>query len=155
MRLLIGLLTYLVAVIALVGGAAAFLLAAAEPAVTKVPAQQDLRTTAPRIQMWLDRKAEDLVYLERRKAAALAEAERAKEDGMRVRSRAEQAAFALARDEDIQAVERESAARMRDNARREARKQTRQLRAAEQAGPSRVVQERTSQYYPDLHGRSY
>jgi hypothetical protein len=148
MRLFIGLLTYLSVVVAIVGGAAAFLLAAAEPAVTRVVAQQDARTVAPRIQMWLDRKAEERVYAERAKAAALAEEEQAKTLRMMVRSRAD-AAFARARDEDMQAVARDDAAR-----RREARRQSRELRqAAEQAGPLRAVHERASHYYPDLHGR--
>ena len=148
MRLFIGLLTYLVAAVAIVGGAAAVLLSAAQPAITNVVMQQETRTVAPRIQMWLDRKAEALVYEEKAKAAALAEEEQAKALRLLVRSRPDRA-YARAHDEDVQAVARDEAAR-----RREARQQSRQLReAAEQAGAPRAVQGRASHYYPDLHAR--
>ena len=78
MRLFIGLLSYLIGSVALLAGAALFVIVLAEPAVTKVLAQSETRTVAPRIQMWLDRKAEELVYAEKAKDAALAEEEQAK-----------------------------------------------------------------------------
>ena len=109
---------------------------------------------APRVQAWLDRNAEGLVYAEKQKAAALAEQKRAEARRMKIPSTAELAAFALARDEERQAAERESATRTKHTAKRDPGRRSRQLRDAEHAGPPRVAQGQSSQYYPDLHGRS-
>jgi uncharacterized membrane protein YeaQ/YmgE (transglycosylase-associated protein family) len=68
MRLLFGLLSYLFAAIAIVSGAAAFLFSAVESAVRMVPAQQETPKIAPRVQAWLDRNAEGLVYAEKERA---------------------------------------------------------------------------------------
>jgi hypothetical protein len=155
MGLLLGLLAYLIAAVAIVGGAAAFLLSAIEPGVTMAPARQDARKVAPRVQAWLDRKAEGRDYAEKEKAAASAEKKRAEARRMKIPSTAELAAFARARDEERQAAEREGAAWMKDNAKREARRRSRQLREAEHAGPPRVAQGQSLQHFPDLHGRSH
>jgi hypothetical protein len=155
MRLLLGLLSYLIAAVAIGGGAAALLFSTVEPAVTMAPAQQDARKVAPRIQAWLDRKAEGLVYAEMEEAAAFAEQERAEARRMKIPSTAELAAFARAREEEKQAAEREIAGRVKDNAKREARRRSRQLRNAERAGRPRVAQEQSLQYYPDVHGQNH
>jgi hypothetical protein len=154
MPLLLGLLSYLIAAVAIVGGAATFVLSVVEPAVTMAPAQQEARKVAPRVQAWLDRKAEGRAYAETEKAVAIAEKERADARRMKSPATAELEAFARARDDEKRAAERESAGRMKDNAKQEARRRSRQLRDAERAGPPRVAQEQSLQYYPDLHGRS-
>ena len=154
MGLLLGLLAYLIAAIAIVGGAAAFVFSVVEPAVTTVPVQQEVRKVAPRVQAWLDRKAEGLVYAEMEKVAALAEQKRAEARRMKIPSTAELAAFALARDEERQAAERESATRTKPTAKRDPGRRSRQPRDAEHAGPPRVAQGQSLQYFPDLHGRS-
>ena len=154
MPLLLVLLSYLIAAVAMVGGAATFLLSVVEPAVTLVPAQQEARKVAPRIQAWLDRKVEGRAYAEQEKAAAIAEQEGAEARRMKSPATAELAAFARAHDDEKQAAERERAGRMKNKAKQETRKRSRQLRDAQPAAPPRVAQEQSSQYYPDLHGRS-
>jgi hypothetical protein len=154
MGLLLGLLAYLIAAVAIVGSAAAFLLSI-EPAVTMAPAQQQARKVAPRVQAWLDRNAEGLVYSQKEKAAASAEKERADARRMKIPSTAELAAFARARTEERQAAERESPTRTKENAKRDGKRRSGQLRNAERSGLPRVAQERSLQYYPDLHGRSH
>jgi hypothetical protein len=125
MRLLLGLLSYLIAAVAIVSGAAAFLSSAVEPGTRTVPAQRETPKVAPGVQAWLDRKAEGLVYAEKEKAAAFAEKER----GLRINVAppAEQAAPAQLRE----AAERESAARAWESAKREARRRSRQLEQTE------------------------
>jgi hypothetical protein len=88
MRLLLGLLSYLIAAVA-VGGAAAFLFSAGESGVRMVPAQQETPKVAPRIQRWLDRNAEGLVYAEKEKADAFAEKERVEALRIKIPSTAE------------------------------------------------------------------
>ena len=149
MRLLIGLLSYLIAAAAIVGCAAAFLFSAVEPAVTMVPAQQETRKVAPRIQEWLDRKAEGRLYAEREKAALLAEKERAEVRRLKNSSTAVPAA-ALAR---AQVTEREGAAQIRDSAKRDAKRQSRPLRDAGSSGSPQASYQQPLQYYPDVHGR--
>jgi hypothetical protein len=153
MGLLLGLLAYLIAAVAIVGGAAAFVLSI-EPAVSMAPAQQNARKVAPRVQAWLDRKAEGRDYAEKEKAAASAEKKQAEARRMKIPSTAELAAFARARDEERQAAERESAAQKKDSAKRDGKRRPRELRDAERSGPPRVAQEQSLQYHPDLHGRS-
>jgi hypothetical protein len=97
-------------------------------------AQEETPKVAPRIQAWLDRKAEGLVYAEKEKVAALSEKERAEELRMRaqelrmkIRSTAEYGAMARAHDkEEKQAAERESAARSKNSARPEATRRSHQ-----------------------------
>jgi hypothetical protein len=132
MRLLLGLLSYLIAAVAIVGGAAAFLFSAGEPAVRMVPAQQETPKVAPRIQRWLDRNAEGLVYAEKEKADAFAEKERVEALRIKVPLTAENAEMAQAYDEkEKQAAERESAMRTKESAKREARSRSRLLEQAE------------------------
>ena len=148
MALLLGLLSYLIAAVAIVGGAAAFLSSAFEPAVTLVPAQQDARKVAPRVQPRRDRKAEGRVHAQKEKAAAFAEKKRAEARRLKTPSTAELAAFARMRDnEEKQAAGRESATRMKDSVKREAERRSRELRDPGRSGPPLA-------YYPDLHGRS-
>jgi hypothetical protein len=132
MRLLLGLLSYLIAAVAIVGGAAAFLFSAGESAVTMVTAQQETPKVAPRIQRWLDRNAEGLVYAEKQKADAFSERERVEALRVKIRSTAENAAMAQARDKkEKQAAERESATRTKESAKREAGGRSRQLEQVE------------------------
>ena len=106
MRLLLGLLSYLIAAVAVVSGAAAFLFSAAEPAVRMGLAQQETPKVAPRVQAWMDRNAEGLVYAEKEKAAAFAEKERAEALRIKIPSTAEHAAMARARDKEEKASRR-------------------------------------------------
>lgn len=145
MRLLFGLLSYLIAAVAVVSGAAAFLSYAVEPGARTVPAQQETPKVAPRVQAWLDRKAEGLVYAEKEKAAAFAEKERGLR--MNVAPPAEQAAPAQLRE----AAERESATRARESAKREARR-SRQLEQTEARAAYGYVPEPARSSGPRLHG---
>ena len=132
MRLLLGLLSYLIAAVAVVGGAAAFLSFAGEPSVRMVPGQQETRKVAPRIQRWLDRNAEGLIYAEKEKADTFAEKERVEALRIKIPSTAENAAMAQAYDKkEKQAAERESATRTKESAKREARSRSRQLEQVE------------------------
>jgi hypothetical protein len=142
MRLILGLLSYLIAAVAIVSGAAAFLSYAVEPG-TRMPAQQETPKVAPRVQAWLDRKAEGLVYAEKEKAAAFAEKER----GLRINVAVEQAAPAQLRE----AAERESATRARESAKREARR-SRQLEQTEARAAYGYVPEPARSSGPRLHG---
>jgi hypothetical protein len=153
MRLLIGLLSYVLAAVAIVGGGAGLLLfSTTGEAVTVVPAQQEARKVSPRIQEWLDRKAEARAYAEREQAAALAEKERAEAARVKTSASAAHAAFARARADDQHAAERDSLAQRRDSAKREAKRRPRQLRVAQPSAPPQASHQQS--YYPDLHGRS-
>ena len=145
MRLLLGLLSYLIAAVAIVSGAAAFLSYAVEPGTGTMPAQQETPKLAPRVQAWLDRNAEALVYAEKEKAAAFAEKER----GLRINVAppAEQAAPAQLRE----AAERESATRARQSAKREARRRSRQLEQTEAQAAYGYVPEPARFSGPRLH----
>jgi hypothetical protein len=150
MRLVrLGLVGYLVGGAAIVAGAAALLLFAVDVATTMVPVQQSAREVAPRVQMWLDRKAEALVYAEREKAAAVAEKERTEALRVKVPSLADHEAFARVRDQERRALEREMA-RSKDKAKRTTTQPSRQPSVPERADGSRVARG----YYPDLHGRT-
>jgi hypothetical protein len=132
-----GLLSYLMAAVVVTGATTALLFAAVQPAVEMVAAQQETPKVAPRIQAWLDRKAEGLVYAEKEKVAAVSEKERVEELGIKIRSPAEYASMARAHaeeerqaaerasasrraQEERQATERASAARSKNSAKREA-----------------------------------
>jgi hypothetical protein len=130
MRLLLGLLAYLVAVVAVGGGAAAVLLSIPEPGAGKATARQETPVIGPRIQAWLERKAEGVAFAEREKAAALAERERTEALRAKLASVPEPALVTRASaDEERQAAERERAARAKEGARREARRRIRELEA--------------------------
>jgi hypothetical protein len=148
MQLFIGLVSYLIGSAALAAGAATLIVVLATPAVTTVLSQPDTQVVAPRIQMWLDRQAEEAVYAERRKAMALAEEVKWKAIAARIRipTAADYATFAKAHDEDRRALAREISAQSKANARREAL-------SAEQAAPRPVRP--AGGYYPDLHARIY
>ena len=152
MRLLIGLLSYLIATAGIVAGAVAILFFAVEPAATMASVQQEKPKVAPRIQEWLDRKAEARAYAEREKAAAAAEKERAEQRRAKISTTTAYDAFARAPDhDDKKAVGRERAARTKQSAKRDARRS----RPLPEGGAPRASPQQAMQYYPDLHGRSY
>jgi hypothetical protein len=141
MRLLMALLAYLAAVVAIGSGAVGVLFFAPEPSSRTATARQETTTTAStRIQAWLERKAEGVAFAEQEKAAALADRERA--DALRTklaetpepyvapRTRYEPYVAPRTRySEERGAAERERAARVRQSARREARPRRRDLEA--------------------------
>jgi hypothetical protein len=124
MRILLGVLLYLIVAVAFLSGAAALVFYAFQPALKMVVAQPETPKVAPRLQAWLDRKAEGLIYAEKEKAAALAEKEQAEKLRMSIVSTAAKAAMARARDDG---AERERAADAKERAQREARRRSRQL----------------------------
>jgi hypothetical protein len=124
MRILLGVLLYLIVAVAFLSGAAALVFYAFQPALKMVVAQPETPKVAPRLQAWLDRKAEGLLYAEKEKAAALAEKEQAEKLRLSIVSTAAKAAMARARDDD---AERERAADAKERAQREARRRSRQL----------------------------
>jgi hypothetical protein len=129
MRLLLGLLAYLAAVVAIGSGAVAILFSAQEPGPRTATARQETTTASPRIQAWLERKAEGVVFAEKEKAAALADRERA--DALRAKLAATPEPYVAPPAHDIEerrAAERERAARAKESAKREARR-LRQLEA--------------------------
>jgi hypothetical protein len=141
MRLLLGLLAYLGAAIAIVGGAAAVLSLPPESGARNAATRPAGSATAsPRIQAWLERKAEGVAFAEKERAAAQAERERA--DALRaklaatptpyVAPRAQEARAQKARAQDAderRTAERERAARAKESVRREARRRLRDLEA--------------------------
>jgi hypothetical protein len=136
MRVLLGLLAYLGAVTAIVGGAAAVVSLPPEPGARNAAARLAPSATAsPRIQAWLERKAEGVAFAEKERAAAQAERERA--DTLRAKLAATPAPYvapraqnAHAQDADERrAAERERAARAKASVRREARRRLRDLEA--------------------------
>jgi hypothetical protein len=152
MRLFIGLISYLIGSVALAAAAAILIVVLATPAVTTVLSRPDTAVVAPRIQMWLDRHAEEAVYAERRQAMARAEEEKWRAIAARIRipTAADHAAFAKAHDEDRRALAREISAQKRENAKRLPPGGLRQA-APFDAPPVRPA----SSYYPDLHARIY
>jgi hypothetical protein len=124
MRVLLSVLLYLAVALAVVSGSAAFVVFAFQQAVVMVATQQQTPKVAPRLQAWLDRKAEGLLYAEKERAAALAEKEQAEKLRMSIVSTSENAAMARARNDD---AERERAAGGKERAQREARKRSRQV----------------------------
>jgi hypothetical protein len=129
MRLLLGLLAYLVAVVAIGSGAVAILFSAPEPSPRTATARQETTTTAsPRIQAWLERKAEGVAFAEKEKATGLADREWA--DALRAKLAATPEPYVAphARDDgERRAADRERAARAKEHARQEARRRLRQL----------------------------
>jgi hypothetical protein len=131
MRLLLGLLVYLVAVIALGSGAAAVLFSAPQSGVRTATARQEATPIAsPRIQAWLERKAEGVAFAEKEKAAALAERERAEALRAKLAATPTPEPYVAPRvrdDEERRSAERERAARAKESARREAKRHLREL----------------------------
>jgi hypothetical protein len=124
MRLLLGLLAYLAAIVAIVSGAAVVLSSTSEPGASKASARAEPTTIAsPRIQAWLDRKAEGVALAERERAAAQADRERA--DELRAKLAATPHSYVAARTqepyahatEERRAADRERAARAKEAAR--------------------------------------
>jgi hypothetical protein len=98
----------------------------------------------------LDRKAENLAYAEKERAAALAEKQAAEKLEMRIVSTAADAAMARAGYDD---VERERAAGAKERAQREARKRSRQLEQTKAQTPYGAAPEsRWSSNPARLHG---
>ena len=123
MRLLLGLLAYLVAVVAIGSGAVALLFSAPEPSPRTATTLQETTTASPRIQAWLERKAGGVAFAEKEKATALADRERA--DALRAKLAATPEPYVAPRAHDIEerwAAERERAARAKESAKREARR---------------------------------
>jgi hypothetical protein len=122
MRLLLGLLAYLAAIVAIVSGAAVVLSSTSEPGASKASARAEPTTIAsPRLQAWLDRKAEGVAFAERERAAAQADRERA--DELRAKLAATPQSYVAARTqephatEERRAADRERAARAKEAAR--------------------------------------
>jgi hypothetical protein len=147
MRPLLGLLAYLAAMVAIVSGAAAVLSSTSDPSASKASARPEPTTIAsPRIQAWLDRKAEGVAYAERERAAAQADREKADELSAKLAATPQpyvapraQEARAQATEERRDAereraarakeAERERVARAKERAKREARRRQRDLEA--------------------------
>jgi hypothetical protein len=91
MRLLINLVLCLIAAAVIASGTAAALIVTKELARGLAPAQQRAKapSVGPRVQVWLDRKAEEQAYAEKGKAAALAEKERKEKAALAEKERAE------------------------------------------------------------------
>ena len=127
MRLLVGLGLYLVAVVT-VGVAAAGLYSVVQPAIpTAMVRHQATATASPRIQAWLERKAEGVTFAEKEKAAALADRERAEALRASLAATPEPSAAPGPRQSaETRTAGRERATRAKET-RREARKQLRRL----------------------------
>lgn len=146
MRLLVGLCLYLVAVVT-VGVAAAGLYSVAQPGVPTATVRHETTATAsPRIQAWLERKAEGVAFAEKEKAAALADRERAEALRTSLAATPEPSAAPRPREsEKPRAAERERGTRAKQ-VRREVRKQLRQLQTQTVYG---YAPQRRQAAYPD------
>jgi hypothetical protein len=123
MRLVLGLLAYIAAVVAVGSGAAAVLSSLKESDARNATVRSEPTPMAsPRIQAWLERKAEGVAFAEKEKAAAQAERERA--DALRAKLAAtpDPVATRPSNSEEKRGVERERTARVRDGERRERRR---------------------------------
>jgi hypothetical protein len=161
MRLLINLVLCLIAAAVIASGTAATVIVAKGLARGPPPAQQKAkaRVVRPRVQAWLDRKAEEQAYAEKGKVAALAENERKEKAALAEKERAEAlraqvpspsetAARASARN----AEERQAAARL-ERARRA--KQATQQEAKRRLRLQQAEAERAFGYAPERRGSSY
>jgi hypothetical protein len=127
MRLLVGLLSYCVAVAAIGSAVAALLYLVVEPAARTTARQGNPATASPRIQAWLERKAEGVAFAEKQKVEAQAERERADELRAKLAAAPEQYVAPRAQaSEDRRGSERARAARARQKT-NEARRQLRQV----------------------------
>ena len=134
MRLLTVVLSYAILIGAIAGGAAGVLIHAAGSTTRMAPVPQEASVVAPRIQAWLDRKAEERAFAEREQAAAIAEQERLQALRVSIPSAPEQAV--PAREAERRSAEqqeagarRERAARAKEIAKLEAKRQLRLKRA--------------------------
>jgi hypothetical protein len=128
MRLLVNLVLCLIAAAVIASGTAAALFVAKELVPRRAPAQQKAKApiVGPRVQAWLDRKAEELAYAEKEKAAALAERERAEALRAQTPPPLEHAAMARARNaEENEGARIERARRSKQAARQEAKRRLR------------------------------
>jgi hypothetical protein len=128
MRLLVGLFSYCVAVAAIGSAVAALPYLVVEPAAWTTARQGNPATASPRIQAWLERKAEGVAFAEKQKVEAQAERERA--DELRARLAAAPEPYVAQRaqaSEDKRSAEHARAARARQKTNEEARRQLRQM----------------------------
>ena len=154
MRLLISLVLCLVATVVIASGTAAVLFVAAETAPRKAPVQQKAATASPRVQAWLDRKAEELAYAEKEKAAALAEKEKAaalaekeRTEALRAEAPAPAEDVAMVRNaEEDQAALPERAKRAKQAAKQEAKRRLRLQQAEAQRAYGYAPERRRSPY---------
>ena len=126
MRLLLGLLAYLVAVVVIGSGAVTVLFSAPEPSPrTAMARQETTTTTSARMQALLERKAEGVTSAVKERAAALADRERA--DALRAKLAATPEPYVAPRANPPveRAAANAPAARAKESARREARRRTR------------------------------
>jgi hypothetical protein len=123
MRLLIGLLSYVIALGAVGGGALIGLSYLVTPSAHTAPPQPQAPQVSPRIQMWLERKAEGVTFAERERASAVADRERA--EALRSKLAATPEPVTLSADNQQKRTEHERGARAREAARREANRRTR------------------------------
>jgi len=149
MRVLLNLALCLVATMVIASGTAAILFVVAQTTPKKVPVQQKTQIVGPRVQAWLDRKAEEQAYAEKEKAAALAEKERTEALRVEIPPPIEHTAVAQARNaEQNQAARLERARRARRAAKQEERRRLR-LQHAEIQGAYGYAPDRRWSFFPD------
>jgi hypothetical protein len=149
MGLLINLVLCLVAAAAIASSSAAVVFLVAESAPKKVVLQHKGPKVGPRVQAWLDRKAEELAYAERENAAALAEKERVEALRVEVPPPAEGAVMARAPNaEEDQAARLKRAMRARQVAKQEAKRRLRLQQTDAQRAYGYAPERRWSSY-PD------
>jgi hypothetical protein len=151
-RLFGGLLSYLVAVVGVAGAAAALLFYAMQSMARVAPTRQAAtKETAPRIQAWLDRKAESADYAAREEAASRAEREVAEALRIKIPSAVEYADRARALDTERQQARRRERAIMeaKEQARREARRRARELARTDVPAAFGYAPEPRWSSYPD------
>jgi|RhiMethySRZTD1v2_1073278.scaffolds.fasta_scaffold09748_11 hypothetical protein len=155
MRLLTVVLSYVIAICAVAGGAAGVLIQGAGSAARMAPVPQEASVAAPRIQAWLDRKAEERAFVERERAAAIAEKERLQALRMSIPSASEQPVLAREAErrnaeQQEAAARRERAARAREIAKLEAKRQLRLKRAEAERAMGYTPEPRWSAYPSEL-----
>jgi len=153
MRSIVGLFMYLLTVVAIGSGAAAVLSGMKESnARTAAARPEPTPVVSPRIQAWLERKAEGVAFAEKEKAAAQADRERA--DALRAKLAETPEPLALPRtraSEERRADHRERAAPARKSANREAR---RRLNESQREARRRLNESRPAYAYAS-EARSY
>jgi hypothetical protein len=151
MHLIVNLVLCLIAAAVIASGTAAALFVVAESAPRKpAPVQQKAPVVGPRVQAWLDRKAEELAYAEKEKAAALAEQERAQALRVETPSAPAQTATTPPHDvEEHQATRLERARRAKQLAKQEAKRRLR-LQAEAQRAYGYAPERRWSGYPNEL-----
>ena len=153
MRSIVGLFMYLLTVVAIGSGAAAVLSGMKESnARTAAARPEPTPVVSPRIQAWLERKAEGVAFAEKEKAAAQADRERA--DALRAKLAETPEPLALPRtrgSEERRADHPERAALARKSANREAR---RRLNESQREARRRLNESRPAYAYAS-ESRSY